>query len=110
METHEVVSCVRGYHIYGDTWVPNVGDFLPCEQERYSYESYFPREIGFSDMDCSALVTSLLAASISFLKITKVPIKLNGGCLIWRLVKNSPNRQNKSIVNYYAYTVHLCQI
>ena len=33
METHEVVSCVRGYHIYSDIWTPNVGDLLPYEQE-----------------------------------------------------------------------------
>ena len=80
-------------------------------------------------MDCSALVTFLLTASTSFLEITKVPIllcrlslslknlnnvmllelmtirNLNNRCLIWRLVKNSPNRQNKSVANYYAYMV-----
>jgi len=25
--------------------------------------------------------------------------------IIWRLAKNSPNRQNKHTVNYYAFTV-----
>ena len=24
---------MRGYHIYGDIWSPNVGDILNCEQE-----------------------------------------------------------------------------
>ena len=32
-EVHEVESCVRGYHIYGDSWTPNVGDLLYCERE-----------------------------------------------------------------------------
>ena len=32
-EVHEVESCVRGYHIYGDSWTPNVDDLLYCERE-----------------------------------------------------------------------------
>ena len=32
-EVHEVESCVRGFHVYGDIWTPNVGDLLDCEQE-----------------------------------------------------------------------------
>ena len=33
METHEVVSCVRGFHVYGDIWTPSVGEILICERE-----------------------------------------------------------------------------
>ena len=33
MEIHEVVSCIRGFHIYGDTWTPSVGEILICERE-----------------------------------------------------------------------------
>ena len=32
-EVHEVESRVQGYHVYGDSWTPNVGDLLYCEQE-----------------------------------------------------------------------------
>ena len=32
-EVHKVESCVRGFHVYGDIWTPNVGDLLDCEQE-----------------------------------------------------------------------------
>jgi len=33
MEVHKVKSCVRGFHIYGNIWSPNVGDVLNCERE-----------------------------------------------------------------------------
>ena len=33
METYEVTSCVRGFHVYGDVWTPSVGEILICEKE-----------------------------------------------------------------------------
>ena len=33
MATHEVSSCVRGFHVYSDIWTPFVGETLVCEQE-----------------------------------------------------------------------------
>ena len=33
MATHEVNSCVRGFHVYSDIWTPFVGETLVCEQE-----------------------------------------------------------------------------
>ena len=30
---YEVDSCVRGYHVYQDTWTPLVGEELHCERE-----------------------------------------------------------------------------
>ena len=28
-----VESCVRGLHVYKDTWTPSVGEELPCKRE-----------------------------------------------------------------------------
>ena len=33
MATHEANSCIRGFHVYGDIWIPFVGETLACEQE-----------------------------------------------------------------------------
>ena len=33
METYEVESCVRGYHIYKTTWNPALGEELDCQRE-----------------------------------------------------------------------------
>ena len=33
MDSYEVNSCVRGYHIYKDIWSPSVGESLICERE-----------------------------------------------------------------------------
>ena len=41
METHEVESAVRGYHIYKDIWSAAVGSTLSCRQERFNpHDSY----------------------------------------------------------------------
>ena len=33
METYEVESCIRGYHIYKDIWTSTVGEHLDCVRE-----------------------------------------------------------------------------
>ena len=33
METLEVASCVRGFHVYSGVWAPSVGEILICERE-----------------------------------------------------------------------------
>ena len=30
---HEVDSCLRGFHVYGDIWTPTVGESLICKQQ-----------------------------------------------------------------------------
>ena len=32
-ESHEVESCVRGFHVYKDKWTPTIGETLSCELE-----------------------------------------------------------------------------
>ena len=49
METHEVESVVRGYHIYKDIWSAAVGSTLSCRQERFNpHDSYAVAEPGCS--------------------------------------------------------------
>ena len=33
MESYEVASCVRGFHVYGDVWTPSIGEILICKRE-----------------------------------------------------------------------------
>ena len=33
METHVVESCVRGFHVYQDIWMPTTGERLSCQTE-----------------------------------------------------------------------------
>ena len=33
METFTMESCVRGYHVYGERWIPVVGEVLWCARE-----------------------------------------------------------------------------
>ena len=33
MDMHEANSCVRGFHVYSNIWIPFVGETLTCEQE-----------------------------------------------------------------------------
>jgi len=33
METHEVVSCINGFCVYGNNWTPSVGEILICERK-----------------------------------------------------------------------------
>ena len=33
MATHEAISCVKGFHVYGDIRTSFVGETLACEQE-----------------------------------------------------------------------------
>ena len=33
MVTHVVESCVRGFHVYQDIWLPITGERLPCQAE-----------------------------------------------------------------------------
>ena len=33
MEEIEVLSCMRGYHVYKDVWTPAVGKTLVCQRE-----------------------------------------------------------------------------
>ena len=40
MEVHKVESCVRGYHVYGDSWTPNVGDLLDCQESGNPNDAY----------------------------------------------------------------------
>ena len=41
METYEVESVVRGYHIYKDIWSAAVGSTLSCRHERFNpHDSY----------------------------------------------------------------------
>lgn len=45
--TKELVSCVRGYHVYQAIWTPTIGDELTCRREvanavdRYAVGVYF---------------------------------------------------------------------
>ena len=34
METFQMESCVRGYHVYKDLWEAVVGERLECQRER----------------------------------------------------------------------------
>ena len=34
MTSFELPSCVRGYHVYRDIWLPVIGDTLQCVRER----------------------------------------------------------------------------
>ena len=74
MDTHEVVSCVRGYHIYGNIWIPSVGDLLSCERESGNLNDLYAVAIkNGASMDCSTLVTFLLAALLC------VYVRMRGG-------------------------------
>ena len=33
MEEIEVLSCIRGYHVYKDVWTAAVGETLVCQRE-----------------------------------------------------------------------------
>ena len=37
---YEVDSCVRGFHVYQDTWTPLVGEELHCEREENIHDHY----------------------------------------------------------------------
>ena len=78
MDTHEVVSCVRGYHIYGNIWTPSVGDLLSCERESGNLNDLYAVALknGRASMDCNTLVTFLLAASTSFVESNEVLVLL----------------------------------
>ena len=38
METLELESCVRGYHIYKEIWSPTAGQEFQCEREELNAE------------------------------------------------------------------------
>ncbi len=41
METHEIESCIRGYHVYQSSWEPVVSELLLCERyTRNNRDSY----------------------------------------------------------------------
>ena len=41
MEEYEMISCVRGYHIYQLIWDASVGEMLQCKSERHnSHDRY----------------------------------------------------------------------
>ena len=33
MESYEVGSYVRGFHVYGNVWTPSIGEILVCERK-----------------------------------------------------------------------------
>ena len=37
---YEVDSCVRGYHVYQDTWTPLVGEELHCKREENIHDRH----------------------------------------------------------------------
>ena len=41
METHEVASCVRGFHVCSDVWTPSVGEILICERESGNFSDSY---------------------------------------------------------------------
>ena len=74
VEVHEVESCVRGYHVYGDSWTPNVGDLLCCEQE-----SGNPNDANAVAIKNSAIV------------IGHVPRKLSAACSLFLCLGGTMN-------------------
>ena len=41
MDACEVLSCIRGYHVYMEIWNPVVGEHLSCKRERGNgYDRY----------------------------------------------------------------------
>jgi len=55
-DVHEVASCVRGFHIYGDNWTSSMGAILICEREWKSFKA-----------DSNALATALSATVFQLL-------------------------------------------
>ena len=62
-----VESCVRGFHVYQDVWVPVIGETLPCRREtdnsedRYAVAYYKSEEVvGHVPRKISRLCTAFL--------------------------------------------------
>ena len=38
---YQVDRCVRGYHVYQDTWSPLVGEELDCKRQKENIHDYY---------------------------------------------------------------------
>ena len=50
MEEYEMLSCVRGYHIYYSIWDSCVGEMLHCESDRHNLHDWFAISIKRDDI------------------------------------------------------------
>ena len=65
-----VESCVRGFHIYQDVWIPVVGEVLGCRREmtntefedRYTVAVYKSEEVDITQWVPDATLTQYTAA------------------------------------------------
>lgn len=40
-QEYEIESCVRGYHVYKDIWIAQVGELLVCERDQYNVQDRY---------------------------------------------------------------------
>ena len=66
METHVVESCVCGFHVYQDIWMPTTGERLSCQTE-----------------DSNAFDPYTVAIRKSANVIGHVPWKISAACLLF---------------------------
>jgi len=56
METHEVASCVTGFHVYGDNWISSVGEILICKRKSRNPSDSYAVAIKKGGRRCQQLV------------------------------------------------------
>ena len=76
METYEIDSCVRGFHVYKESWAPSLGDEHECQRERGNSEDPYAVAVMHRRLGVVGHVPRLISAACSlFLRIETDTIK-----------------------------------
>ena len=76
METYEIDSCVRGFHVYKESWAPSLGDEHECQRERGNSEDPYAVAVMHRRLGVVGHVPRLISAACSlFLRIETNTIK-----------------------------------
>lgn len=77
--TYEMESEIRGYHVYGSSWKPKIGDLLLTDREVSNEDDKFAvavyEELGFDELDGKKIVGHL---PVEFSRIAAYFIETNG--------------------------------
>ena len=69
VESYEVESVVRGYHIYKDIWSAAVGTIPPCRQESFSPHDSYTVAIIKDDVVVGQVPRNISVACSAFLRM-----------------------------------------